>query len=334
MKKYKVSLALCFLSLLFIASNVASATSGACSYHGGVNCSAGAALDGKAICNDSTESSVNFSDMTECVIPKCSAPVISGCTTESDYNALNVRLMAQGGYLGGGASQQGALNACRQQINSYQSQYQTYQQCLSSSNTSSFTPISTPDYVAIARNEAISECKSQYGNYSTVSPNGNSLCTCMTGYKWSGNTCVASTTQTAIERCESGGTSGYEVNGQCLTPTGTTTVLDINKPYTCTGSIFDIASCNNTPVSISTSTQNIVPQFSRNLGKGMRGSDVLQLQSLLQKFGYLTASTTLTTYFGPLTQKAVILFQLANSITPAQGFVGSITQAKLVQISK
>ena len=42
------------------------ATSGACSYHGGVNCSAGALINGNAICNDGTESSVSYSAMSEC----------------------------------------------------------------------------------------------------------------------------------------------------------------------------------------------------------------------------------------------------------------------------
>ena len=43
------------------------ATSGACSYHDGVNCNAGAASDGSVICNDGwTDSSVQYSAMTEC----------------------------------------------------------------------------------------------------------------------------------------------------------------------------------------------------------------------------------------------------------------------------
>lgn len=44
------------------------ATSGACSSHGGVNCSASVGLYGKVICNDGwTNSSVYYSSMSECV---------------------------------------------------------------------------------------------------------------------------------------------------------------------------------------------------------------------------------------------------------------------------
>lgn len=54
------------LSLLLVPSLVG-ATSGACSYHGGVNCAAGADYDGSAICNDGwRDSSVSYADMTEC----------------------------------------------------------------------------------------------------------------------------------------------------------------------------------------------------------------------------------------------------------------------------
>jgi len=35
---------------------------------------------------------------------------------------------------------------------------------------------------------------------------------------------------------------------------------------------------------------------------------------------------TPTTYFGPLTQKALIKFQKANYISPAVGYFGPITQ--------
>lgn len=57
--KIKIILVLSFL-VLSIASN-AQATSGACSYHGGVDCSAGADYDGSVICNDGwSDSSVGY----------------------------------------------------------------------------------------------------------------------------------------------------------------------------------------------------------------------------------------------------------------------------------
>ena len=61
------------LCLLFVFPVTVSATSGACSYHGGVNCNAGANSDGKVVCNDGwVNSSVYFSDAEECQnIQKC-----------------------------------------------------------------------------------------------------------------------------------------------------------------------------------------------------------------------------------------------------------------------
>jgi len=57
-----------FVSLLLLSIQFQNvyATSGACSYHGGVNCSAGASSYGKAICNDGWESSTYYSLTDEC----------------------------------------------------------------------------------------------------------------------------------------------------------------------------------------------------------------------------------------------------------------------------
>lgn len=64
MKKYILILGL--LVAFFSSTHLVFATSGACSFNGGVNCAAGAAADGNAICNDGTESSISYSSMDEC----------------------------------------------------------------------------------------------------------------------------------------------------------------------------------------------------------------------------------------------------------------------------
>ena len=59
--------------LLFPLS--AYATSGACSGHGGVNCSAGAGASGQVICNDGWDgSSVSYASMEECQTPQPTPP--------------------------------------------------------------------------------------------------------------------------------------------------------------------------------------------------------------------------------------------------------------------
>jgi len=64
MKKY---LFITIIAITFFTfSTSAFATSGACSDHGGVNCSAGASINGSAICNDGFESSTLYPSGTEC----------------------------------------------------------------------------------------------------------------------------------------------------------------------------------------------------------------------------------------------------------------------------
>ncbi|MFA6459207.1 MAG: hypothetical protein WCV79_02315 [Candidatus Paceibacterota bacterium] len=136
------------------------ASSGACSSHGGVMCSAGADSDGSVICSDGwRDSSVTYSSVNEC-------RASSGCVTENDYKALQVKLNAMGGYLGSSASSQGALNQCRAEINAHQSGV---------SNSQSYAPTSAdtllPGYPDINLFLKFNElCKSSYGNESYYDP--------------------------------------------------------------------------------------------------------------------------------------------------------------------
>lgn len=67
MKKLNYLFCLFVFASPILNINIASASSGACSYHGGVNCSVGADTDGSVICNDGwTDSSVSYSSMSEC----------------------------------------------------------------------------------------------------------------------------------------------------------------------------------------------------------------------------------------------------------------------------
>jgi tripartite motif-containing protein 71 len=73
--------------------------------------------------------------------------------------------------------------------------------------------------------------------------------------------------------------------------------------------------------------------FTRDLTLGSTGSDVKQLQMFLNSKGFTVAKTGAgspgqeSTYFGPLTQKALAKFQKANGITPAVGYFGPITRS-------
>lgn len=76
----------------------------------------------------------------------------------------------------------------------------------------------------------------------------------------------------------------------------------------------------------------------RDLHEGVSGEDVRALQKLLNANGYVAAVSGAgspgneTTYFGPATRAAVIKFQIAHSIIPAVGYVGSLTRAALANL--
>jgi hypothetical protein len=63
--------------LVLLTSGVAHADSGACSYHGGVNCAIGPAANGDAICNDGNDSSTSYYTTQECLVNVCSAQFAS-----------------------------------------------------------------------------------------------------------------------------------------------------------------------------------------------------------------------------------------------------------------
>ena len=80
--------------------------------------------------------------------------------------------------------------------------------------------------------------------------------------------------------------------------------------------------------------------FNTNLTVGSTGVDVMNLQKVLNMSAATQVASTgagspgmETSYFGNATKAAVIKFQLANGITPAVGYVGPVTRAKLNTMS-
>ncbi len=85
MKKTIIS-ALTLFVLILLPFNISHATSGACSYHGGVNYSSGSDYDGSVICNDGwRDSSVRFSDMKDTTSHQ-SKYSFDSCEYSNDYN--------------------------------------------------------------------------------------------------------------------------------------------------------------------------------------------------------------------------------------------------------
>ena len=73
----------------------------------------------------------------------------------------------------------------------------------------------------------------------------------------------------------------------------------------------------------------------RDLELGMEGDDVRKLQQLLNSNGYVLTETGIgapgneTIYFGSLTQTALAAYQVANDISPANGYFGSFTREQM-----
>ncbi len=99
-------------------------------------------------------------------------------------------------------------------------------------------------------------------------------------------------------------------------PTGETVYYDIPTTASTTISVTGTKT-------ISAATANT---FTKQLTKGSSGPEVLALQKLLQKHGYLTV--TPNGYYGAGTTAAVKKFQIANTINPV-GYVGIGTRAAL-----
>ena len=68
--------------------------------------------------------------------------------------------------------------------------------------------------------------------------------------------------------------------------------------------------------------------FTRDLTLGSKGDDVTCLQNYLTGTGHFTFAGGATGYFGSVTKASVAAWQAANSVSPAAGYFGKISQAK------
>lgn len=228
--------------LLFaLLPTYASATSGACSYHGGVNCSAGPDYDGSVVCFDGWRgSTVLYSFELNCkpkstYIPQCAYPGLSDCDTG------NARAMLGAGGNLGTPFGDAQLKQCQDQHDQYVAKLTAYNNCMASIQNgtyddyiqneygSSVTSCPTNGYmgadqkchcnpgfrvdsygsctqIPVVNYDAL--CKQQYGQHFTnYTVNGGNYCKCEQGYFDDGINCA-----TQEQYC----TSKYGVGAQPL----------------------------------------------------------------------------------------------------------------------
>jgi hypothetical protein len=152
----KISIVIISLFAFSFLSATALATSGACSGHGGVDCSAGAQANGNVVCNDGwTGSSVSYSSTNECQVnaiqnnypvePTCSLSTIQQqekeAVAEAEVGAVN---SGEAGSAAASALVYNAENtynlqysACQSQWTNYQAELNSYNSCAQNSATCS-----------------------------------------------------------------------------------------------------------------------------------------------------------------------------------------------------
>lgn len=104
--------------------------------------------------------------------------------------------------------------------------------------------------------------------------------------------------------------------------------------------VNDGSSCSgNSAASTDMSSTTTATEFERDLYFGLVGEDVKHLQKTLNELGYTVSTSSYgsagseTTFFGPKTKAALIIFQKAMDITPAIGYFGELSRGVLVKLN-
>ena len=182
---------------LLTIGHAAQATSGACSSHGGVNCTVISLRDNSAICNDGWVSSVQYSDMVECNQDTnqtyCIPPKAYTYTTSAQCASVQMQLIRNGSNRYAPDIAGGVLQNCKDEVSKYQEEINNYEDCLNSA------PKNKPAPIAISNSERDSYINSEMQKYCIENYGPNSFndehyekCSCNTGYKLNndGNYCV------------------------------------------------------------------------------------------------------------------------------------------------
>lgn len=360
----KISIAIIGLLAFSFLSATALATSGACSYHGGVDCNAGGSLGGYAQCYDGTVSSVLFSAMAECTTSNnCSILDPTGeyqYTSDSQCSALQTEAYREGMQYGGGmgGSWGGTISACENQVIEYQAAETSYQNCLATQETlNSIAPSPLPVICNTQQYQNGNQCLALPAN---AHANGASGYQCDLGYQNSNEGCVAplnSFVANGVDLCN----AGYIANPyhQCVSATpyqdpalgtycqqtlGSGSIVQnlgcacavgyaLNSSQTQCVAVPTATSSPNsspTPTVAAAPTPSLSAQTSfavnANLQLGSSGANVISLQKFLETKGFLTLpSGTTEGYFGSLTKQALIAYQASVNL-PATGYCGPMTR--------
>ncbi len=176
---------LLFTLLIIIAPLKTLATSGTCSWHGGVNCDIGKDYDGSVICNDGWHfSSVSYNSTCNDIDDNynhCSYPntYLYKCTNQTDLAILRSQLISSGVQRYASGMYSSEIAACEGDIILYNTAIDAYNFC---ENTNDLIDNNYYANLEIRMDflENTSDCLNNYGNsyYNTV----KNKCICNAGY--------------------------------------------------------------------------------------------------------------------------------------------------------
>lgn len=171
MKRLNLILIIFILSFLF-SFKPSLATEGTCSWHGGVNCNAGADYDGSAICND------GWMDSSESFSTQCSY----SCKNESDLALLKTNLIKSGTMRYAQQNSDGLIKSCEQSIENYQNSNNDINNFNSSSYDYSDYADQLNKLTELKKElELKNVCQESYGIFSTYNKE-SATCSCKSGY--------------------------------------------------------------------------------------------------------------------------------------------------------
>lgn len=376
------------IALTLLTQNISFATSGACSYHSGVNCSAGASYTGKVQCNDGwINSSVYFSEAEECKVKfTCEYPRQAPCDVESaklqaqqlaqkHFDSANARW----GWNGYGLVNKPVLEDYTQDYNYifckdyqaiYEAQLNTYNGCRADESKKYQEEAKIMDakiYLAcIGAGYSYSQkdgCIDPFKIITDSLPDAIVNKQYSTEIKFTQDAKVKeipvlnlSSLPESFYSASMNSNGYYGVFTMRLTPrklgkfTFSADVSINGTPVTSKTFSLNVVDENKTEISttttkttLATTTQKFFSSFpssndligevsfTRTLRKGMSGNDIKQLQTILQRLNYLPITQVPSTYFGNVTNNAVIKFQKDNKIQPATGLFGPTTQKIFIQ---
>jgi len=339
------------LILFSFSKQISFATSGECSYHGGVNCGAGANAQGYAVCNDGWISSVYYSQTDECQMSCLTPDEVSSEMQTVQQETNQIIQTIQNEYTSILNSDTQTSNQAQTNCQSSASRFGFFNSgCTNSNGSGQYSIDQSKEQLAIAQAQSNADAENQKIKSEKCAV--SNVITCPIGETFNGTTCICDTSRvlwnnTCISQTLYNSVNCSQTYGSNYDYSTSTNSCILKEPQCGTGYAAINGACwqivtstptitsssndaiENTPTTSPTNTVTAPSLITKNLSLGSSGDDVSALQSFLERKDYLTLPTgTIEGYFGKITKQALIAFQKSAGL-PATGYCGSMTRAAI-----